>query len=161
MASAKDLALNNLKMEINMRESGTKIRRTVREGIGMLMAIITKAIGKITKPMEWAYTLPLMDQVILVNGKMIYSTVMAERLGLIVQPMRVTTEMAQNMVVENTSMLMAQFMMDNGRIIKSMELALIIGKTINHILVNGKKEICLDKEHSVGPMVANTKVNIC
>ena len=161
MASAKDLALNNLKMEINMRESGTKIRRTVREGIGMLMVITMKAIGKITKPMAWAYTLLLMVQVILVNGKMIYSTVMAERLGLIVQPMRVTTEMVQNMVVGNTSMLMGQSMMDNGRIIKSMELALIIGKTINHLLVNGKKEICLDKVHSVGPMVANTKVNIC
>jgi hypothetical protein len=48
-----------------------------------------------------------------------------------------------------------------GPIIKFMESELTLGKMEKYTQVNGKKEICMDKEYLAGLMEEDMKVNIC
>ena len=53
-----------LRMEINMRENGTKIKHTAKANSGMLMAIIMKGFGIMIKLRDKVCTLQVMQVVI-------------------------------------------------------------------------------------------------
>jgi hypothetical protein len=53
--------------------NGLKIKHMEKENFIMSMVIFLKVLGKMTKLMELAFINMLMEQLIMENGKMIYS----------------------------------------------------------------------------------------
>lgn len=62
-----------IKMEINIKVSGTKINLMARDNFGIKMVTIISAIGLMEKLMEQVFILRPMDLLIMASGRMIYS----------------------------------------------------------------------------------------
>ncbi len=67
-----------------------------KENFIMSMVIFLKVLGKMTKLMELAFINMLMEQLIMENGKMIYSMDLGQRHGLIIADMKEIMKMGKN-----------------------------------------------------------------
>jgi len=103
-----------------MRVNGKMIKLMEKADFGTLMVIIMKAFGRMTKLMAWDYFEPLMDQLILVSGKMISSMDKDVKLGQIVHHFKAHTQKVKKMDEVCIITQMDRNMMDNGKKIKLM-----------------------------------------
>lgn len=120
MVNEEVLGSKFLKMEIGTKVNGKMIKPMEKENFGMLMVIIMKALGRMTKLMAWDYFEPLMDQHILVSGKMIFNMDKDVKLGQIVHHFKAHTQRVKKMDEVSIITQMDRNMMENGKKIKLM-----------------------------------------
>ena len=124
-----------------MKERGSGTRPTVKVNFGTLMATITRAFGLMIRHTGKACTHLPTARAISVNGKTTCSTDTAKKHGQINHLMKASIIWAASKEEAFTSTRMAQYMMENGKIIRLMELELTPGKTAKFTKDSGKVEI--------------------
>jgi hypothetical protein len=153
------MASKSLRMEINMKESGKKIKQMEKASFGTLTETIMKGSGRTIWLMEEDSTLRPTGQAISANGKMTCSTDTVRRPGLTSHHSKESITREPNTARASTTTPTAQSTMASGSTTKSTESVPTPGKTRKYIKDSGKMEICVDKEYLCGLMAVATKAN--
>lgn len=146
-------------MVVNMRVNGLKIKPVDKESSGMQMEIDMKANGKETKQMDMVFTCTMMEQDTLVIGRMIFSTVTARKHGLMVHSFKATMLKGRNKVKVLILGRMVQPTLEDGKIIKLMDMECTHGLMEENLKAVGKIIICTEEVYIVGLMDVYLKVN--
>ena len=146
-------------MVLITRETGKMIWLMEMGHSVMCLEIPMKVNGSETKPMVKGSTLIVTELHILVNGDKISNMVMALKFGLINHNMWANTIKDKNMVTDATLGKMVQIILENGAIIKYMDMVPINGLTTPSTRVIGSSISSLVTDCSSTPMETLTRVN--
>jgi hypothetical protein len=142
----------------------TKVNRStewhvVKANSGTLMAIYTKASGKMIKLMAMAYTNTQTVPSTLVTGEMICSTDMAKRLGSMAHHLKGYIMKDKNTATVPTCGQITLSSLEVGKTIKFAAMAFTSGQTGVNTKAPGGTIICMVGELMSGLMDAITKAN--